>query len=94
MGTMTCIGEPGDGAKGHIHKSATVEQMVAAISAVHNGGTHYSREIADILLQQNRHEGSTLTNCEQTTISLLASGHPETSATAYQSGTQSFADHR
>jgi two-component system nitrate/nitrite response regulator NarL len=62
------------GAKGYVLKSASAEEMVTAITTVYNGGTHYSREIAEILLQQNHQQSSTLTNREQTIISLLASG--------------------
>ena len=62
------------GSKGYVLKSASAEEMVTAITTVYNGGTHYSREIAEILLQQNHQQSSTLTNREQTIISLLASG--------------------
>ncbi len=62
------------GAKGYILKSASADEMVSAIRTVHEGGTHYSREIADILLKQDDHGSTTLTNREQTIISLLASG--------------------
>lgn len=62
------------GAKGYILKSASAEEMIAAIQTVHNGGTHYSREIADILLQRDQQKISTLTVREQTIISMLARG--------------------
>lgn len=61
------------GAKGYLLKSTSEEEMIAAIQAVHNGGTHYSREVAEILLQQ--HNTSTLTGREQTIIGLLANGY-------------------
>ncbi len=63
------------GAKGYLLKSTSEEEMLTAIQSVHNGGTHYSSEIADILLQQHNRESTTLTNREQTIISLLANGY-------------------
>ena len=63
------------GAKGYLLKSTSEDEMITAIQTVHNGGTHYSREIADILLQQHNQESTTLTNREQTIISLLANGY-------------------
>jgi two-component system nitrate/nitrite response regulator NarL len=62
------------GARGYLLKSASAEEMVTAINTVYNGGTHYSREIAEILLQQKHLRTSTLTNREQMIISLLAAG--------------------
>lgn len=63
------------GAKGYLLKSTSEDEMITAIQTVHDGGTHYSREIADILLQQHNQESTTLTNREQTIISLLANGY-------------------
>ncbi len=63
------------GAKGYILKSASADEMVAAIKTVHEGGKHYSREIADILLSQSNHGSTTLTTREQIVISLLAAGN-------------------
>ena len=61
------------GAKGYLLKSATAEEMINAIHAVYRGGTFYSPEIAQILLQQPS-STATLTNREQTIVSLLAEG--------------------
>ena len=63
------------GAKGYLLKSTSEDEMITAIQTVHDGGTHYRREIADILLQQHNQESTTLTNREQTIISLLANGY-------------------
>lgn len=62
------------GAKGYVLKSASAEEMVTAIKTVHQGGSHYSREIADILLQREQKKISTLTDREQTIIGMLARG--------------------
>ena len=62
------------GAKGYVLKSASAEEMVTAIKTVHQGGSHYSREIADILLQREKKKISTLTDREQTIIGMLAKG--------------------
>ena len=62
------------GAKGYVLKSASAEEMVAAVKTVHDGGTHYSREIANILLQREQQKVSTLTVREQTIITMLARG--------------------
>ncbi len=62
------------GAKGYLLKNATAREMINAILAVHNGGTFYSPEIAEILLQQPTNTVP-LTNREQTIVSLLAKGN-------------------
>lgn len=62
------------GAKGYLLKSATAQEMINAIVAVYHGGTFYSPEIAEILLQQPSNT-IPLTNREQTIVSLLAKGH-------------------
>jgi len=62
------------GAKGYVLKSASADEMVSAVRTAYSGGTHYSSEIAEILLQQNKHCSTTLTTREQTIITLLASG--------------------
>ena len=62
------------GAKGYVLKSASAEEMVEAVKTVHDGGTHYSREIANILLQREQQKVSTLTVREQTIITMLARG--------------------
>lgn len=63
------------GAKGYVLKSASSEEMISAIETVYNGGTHYSSEIASILLKQEKSNQHLLTNREQKVISLLASGY-------------------
>lgn len=61
------------GAKGYLLKSASAQDMVRAIETVSQGGTFYSPEIAEILLQQPQ-ESVPLTRREQTIIALLANG--------------------
>ncbi len=61
------------GAKGYLLKSASAQDMVRAIETVSQGGTFYSPEIAEILLQQPQ-ESVPLTRREQTVIALLANG--------------------
>ena len=63
------------GAKGYVLKSASSEEMILAIQTVYNGGTHYSSEIAGILLKQDQSNQHLLTTREQKVLSLLASGY-------------------
>ncbi|MEM7378111.1 MAG: response regulator transcription factor, partial [Pseudomonadota bacterium] len=61
------------GAKGYLLKNASAGDMIDAIRTVHRGGTFYSPEIAEILLQAPR-DSVPLTRREQTIIRLLANG--------------------
>lgn len=62
------------GAKGYVLKSASSEEMHAAINAVHNGGIYYSPSIAEIIMSPEDEPNDTLTSREQTIMSMLAKG--------------------
>ena len=63
------------GAKGYVLKSASADEMLMAIKAVHMGGVYFSPDIAKILASQpDSYMDDTLSSREQVVLSLLASG--------------------
>ena len=63
------------GAKGYVLKSASADEMLMAIKAVHMGGVYFSPDIAKILASQpDSYIDDTLSSREQVVLSLLASG--------------------
>lgn len=63
------------GAKGYVLKSASADEMLMAIKAVHMGGIYFSPSIAQILVSKgNRRYDDTLSSREQTVLGLLANG--------------------
>ncbi|MGH1428045.1 MAG: response regulator transcription factor [Arenicella sp.] len=63
------------GAKGYVLKSASADEMLMAIKAVHMGGVYFSPSIAEILTsKENNIHDDTLSSREQVVLKLLASG--------------------
>ena len=63
------------GAKGYVLKSASADEMLMAIQAVHAGGVYYSPSIAEILLSAEQStQDESLTSREQVVLKLLAQG--------------------
>lgn len=63
------------GAKGYVLKSASADEMLMAIKAVHAGGVYYSPSIAEILLSAEQStQDESLTSREQVVLKLLAQG--------------------
>ena len=63
------------GAKGYVLKSASADEMLMAIKAVHMGGVYFSPDIAQILASKTHsYMDDTLSSREQVVLSLLASG--------------------
>ncbi len=63
------------GAKGYVLKSASADEMLMAIKAVHMGGIYFSPSIAQILTSKdNRRQDESLSSREQVVLALLASG--------------------
>ncbi len=63
------------GAKGYVLKSASADEMLMAIKAVHMGGVYFSPSIAQILTStDNRRHDESLSSREQVVLGLLANG--------------------
>ena len=63
------------GVKGYVLKSASADEMLMAIKAVHMGGVYFSPSIAQILTNQEiGTQDEALSNREQTVLRLLAGG--------------------
>ena len=63
------------GAKGYVLKSASADEMLMAIKAVHMGGMYFSPSVAEILTsKENSIQDDTLSSREQVVLKLLASG--------------------
>ena len=63
------------GAKGYVLKSASADEMLMAIKAVHMGGVYFSPSIAKILTTQAKGpQDEALSHREQTVLGLLAGG--------------------
>lgn len=63
------------GAKGYVLKSASADEMLMAIKAVHMGGVYFSPSIAQILTSKdNRRHDESLSSREQVVLGLLANG--------------------
>lgn len=63
------------GVKGYVLKSASADEMLMAIKAVHMGGVYFSPSVAKALAEQtNRNQDDSLSSREQVVLSLLASG--------------------
>jgi len=70
------------GAKGYVLKSASAEEMLNAIKAVHSGGIYYSPSIANSLIEKPASETASLTNREQIILGMLADGQSSKSSAA------------
>ena len=62
------------GAKGYVLKSASADEMLMAVKAVHMGGIYYSPSVAEILMSAEQKTDDTLSSREQTILKLLAQG--------------------
>jgi two-component system, NarL family, nitrate/nitrite response regulator NarL len=62
------------GARGYVLKSASAEEMLNAIRAVHSGGVYYSPSVADALLNKPASPTDSLTDREQIILGMLAQG--------------------
>ena len=62
------------GAKGYVLKSASADEMLMAVKAVHMGGIYYSPSIAEILMSTEQSADDTLSSREQVVLNLLAQG--------------------
>ena len=63
------------GAKGYVLKSASADEMLMAIQAIHMGGIYYSPAIAEILAKNNSMiNDDSLSTREQMVLGLLATG--------------------
>jgi len=63
------------GIKGYALKTASADEMLLAIQAVHAGGVYYSPSVAEILLTHDEKGGDEpLTSREQVVLRLLAEG--------------------
>lgn len=63
------------GVKGYVLKSASADEMLMAIKAVHMGGVYFSPAIAKILASKpDSYTDDTLSSREQVVLSLLANG--------------------
>jgi len=63
------------GAKGYVLKSASADEMLMAIKAVHMGGVYYSPSVAEILTSKDQSANSDiLSSREQVVLKLLAQG--------------------
>lgn len=63
------------GVKGYVLKSASADEMLMAIKAVHMGGIYFSPDIAKILTNQEKNsQDEALSTREQVVLRLLAGG--------------------
>jgi two-component system nitrate/nitrite response regulator NarL len=63
------------GAKGYVLKSASADEMLMAVKAVHMGGIYYSAAVAEILTSaKNEPKDETLSSREQVVLRLLVQG--------------------
>lgn len=63
------------GAKGYVLKSASADEMLMAVKAVHMGGIYYSPSVAEILMAaEDDTRDDTLSSREQVVLRLLARG--------------------
>ena len=63
------------GAKGYVLKSASADEMLMAVKAVHMGGIYYSPSVAEILMAAEEDtRDDTLSSREQVVLRLLARG--------------------
>lgn len=62
------------GARGYVLKSASAEEMLNAIRAVHSGGVYYSPSVADALVNKPASPTDSLTDREQIILGMLAQG--------------------
>lgn len=63
------------GVKGYVLKSASADEMLMAIKAVHMGGIYFSPDIAKILTNQEKNsQDEALSTREQAVLRLLAGG--------------------
>jgi len=63
------------GAKGYVLKSASADEMLMAVKAVHMGGIYYSPSVAEILMStEQQSSDDTLSSREQVVLKLLAQG--------------------
>lgn len=65
------------GARGYVLKDVPTREVVAAIEAIHSGGTYFSSGVSDVLISAQQDEGAgtgPLTVREQTVLHSLADG--------------------
>lgn len=64
------------GARGYVLKDVSTREVVAAIEAIHHGGTYFSAGVSDVLMTMSAEPMSEtlLTSREQTVLLLLADG--------------------
>ena len=62
------------GARGYVLKSASAEEMLNAIKAVHSGGIYYSSTVANAILKKPESPTDALTDREQIILGMLAQG--------------------